>query len=44
MTLKRFKEFVEDIGTTVANVQDIQTEPVIKPKKKLTLFKRGRPS
>jgi hypothetical protein len=39
--MKTFKEFTEEVANTVANVQGLQTEPVIRKKKQLLFVRRN---
>lgn len=42
--MKTFKQFTEEmVANTVANVQGLQTEPVIRKKTQLKYFRRNKP-
>jgi hypothetical protein len=39
--MKTFKEFTEEVANTVANVQGLETEPVIRKKKQVMYVRRN---
>jgi hypothetical protein len=39
--MKSFKQFTEEVSNTVANVQGLETEPVIRKKKQILFIRRN---